>query len=312
MQIEVTQPVTSPRRRDVSRRDVARARDLSRRAARNHEIRRIRPLPEPPRLELYRRVGRRLTPTADAVYALLRGADAKLRDVTGRSKAGCHVTVGELAGDVGRSVSSVRRALRQLEALELVVPVRQFEDAEWSAVAWGPAGPRLLGRYRRRQLASVYLLGRQATRAVRSRRRRLARPGGDRHPGSALGMGGQFDRPTSPPLKGRRGGPPATPPSARTVDFDRAAPPSEESPAGTESVRSPAASSPAAPPTRQAAPGTPGADRAPEGGGRRDRAPEGTPDGGGSHYERPGDQARLDRAMADALASFELHRGGGR
>lgn len=143
------------------------ARALAARAARYQLLRRLPMLPEPSRLRLHQRAGRRLTPTGEAIYAVIRKA-------VRCGYPGAHVSVGELGHLTGRSERSVRYALRDLEELDLVHAAPQFDNVEWIWCAEHgedacPAGCARRRRYRRRQLASVYVLGCKAKRPGRPR-----------------------------------------------------------------------------------------------------------------------------------------------
>ncbi len=216
--------VQSPRR--VAPRVVAACHDLARRGVTYPVLRRMSRLPEPSLLRLAARVGRRLTPTEEAVYSVIRKA-------VRIGAPGATLSRHELALLTGRSDPSIKRALRGLEALELVDRVPIFVNAEWQAVAWTKAGPRPLGTYKRRQLRSVYLLGRLAARPGKTRR------GRDRHRTSSVGTPGSNRAPYYSPPKGEEvgGGPAATPrhPSASQGSEKLVAPPRQEevSPSGT-------------------------------------------------------------------------------
>lgn len=161
------------------------ARALASRSARYQLLRRLPMLPEPSRLRLHQRAGRRLTPTAEAIYAVIRKA-------VRCGYPGAHLSVAELGHLTGRTRRPVQEALRSLEELELVIAAPQYDDVEWTCVA-------TRRRYRRRQLASVYVLGAKAKRPGRGRANsRNAARSLPRHSDHGRGI----SAPTAPPSEG--------------------------------------------------------------------------------------------------------------
>ena len=158
-----------------SARAIGRATSARGRAARWADVRHLTPY-EPARLaDLFRLLGRKLTPTAVRLVGWMRRARRQ-------GFAGLALTVEQLAHLCGCSERTVQRNLRLLERLRLFRVVEQYEDIKWTD------GAR---RYERRQVASVYLFGevgrftcdtKPPAPATRVAFRELARPAKQRPP----------------------------------------------------------------------------------------------------------------------------------
>jgi hypothetical protein len=202
-------------------------RDLAERSAGVPILRRVPIYPEPSRLALERRVGRRLRPTEHGVYGLLRAA-LRMR------RPGMHLANAEVASLLGCSERSVIRAVRSLGPHEPTCPpecrshlnlIRRVEL--FQTVSWCDAVSKKT--YHRRQEASVTIAGPAARRPGRPRVRPPDHGRGYR-PESAAGTGrrDRVRRPRKPdrvPARPKEGRPETLPPPRQIVT--PTAPPSE-------------------------------------------------------------------------------------
>ena len=287
-------------RREIDERTVRSIHDLAARSATYPLLRRVSAFPEPSRFRLAARLGRRLTPTEEAVYSIVRKA---IRC----GYPGAHVTSAQLEHLTGRCRKSVFNALEGLGPhrgdcppgcqvhVDLVRTAPMFLDLEWSLVRWTPEGPTSGGHYFRRQVASVYILGKNARVPPRLRAVRQSASGCKTY------------TPTTPPLKGEEvaaASPAVTPPD----------PSKERVPSGDEgSGHLPVPSGPATPPPVQQAPER--AERAQErsdgfGGSKTDPLTPDAPQGDRATRRRQRHEHQLGESIAEAWASFERNRGG--
>lgn len=195
------------RGRRLTAADVRRARDVVAKCATFEHVKRYSALGEVSCRELERRVGRRLSPTEERIYAVVRRA-------VRAGKAGIHVTVAELVWKVGRCERSVQLALDALgdhrrpcggqrcagkaklcdgcerpcppgckRHVDLVRTVPQFDELDWVEIRWPTAEQRAQGMtpgdlekrvHGLRQLANAYVLGRAARRPAPTSARQRA------------------------------------------------------------------------------------------------------------------------------------------
>lgn len=116
--------------RPIPPRTVEHARELAARCATYADLCTYPPLLEHDPLELYARVGRRISGAAHAVYGIIRRA----RQL---GFAGALVSHAELGALVGRHERTCRRACELLEPLELLRVVPQYRDGRGPAVELG-------------------------------------------------------------------------------------------------------------------------------------------------------------------------------